>query len=409
MQPHQGEPEAMEGYEQTGTATSGQILGSRVALTQTVRRLEGDLRNAHAQLAAAIAAATEAAAAATAATAAATAAASASTSGPVPAPPPAPPAPRQRMPALAVFSGERKRYRAWRTQVRLKMDVDGEALGGEKARIGVVQAALTGTAESNCTAVVHRMLEGEQTPSVDRLLAYLDGCYADNHEEERAKEELWGLHQGKKAFAAFLPEFERLLMEAGGASWHESTRLDHLRRSTADRIKDACVSAPRPTTYADMVELYSRVDADLSRPRYGDGPQPRSRTGQWSHVGQAGGQARDPDAMDWEPTPVVARTGSMRNPRGHPQGPGLPTDAQLRGKTARWAPDAEFARRRAAGACLRCNRQGCRVMVCPLAAAPRPEARQTPMTRARAAYVELALGDVVGPESGEGGFVVPQN
>jgi hypothetical protein len=116
LQPRNGEPEGMEGVlrdQLTGIPMSGTFPPSRLALVQTVRRLEGDLRTAQAQLAVAIVAATEAAAA----------------PRPMFVLPPAPPALRQRMPAHAAFSGERSRYWAWRTQVRLNVDVDGEALG----------------------------------------------------------------------------------------------------------------------------------------------------------------------------------------------------------------------------------------------------------------------------------------
>src|SRR5258708_33695229 len=84
--------------------------------------------------------------------------------------------------------------------------------------------------------------------------------------------------------------------------------------------------------------------------------------------GGFGGGARGTqaaDMMDWEPTQAVEIRAV--NVKGHPTGPGLPDDHLLRGKRAKWAPQAEVERRRSASACYRCGRVGCRTAVCPLA------------------------------------------
>ena len=304
---------------------------------------------------------------------------------------------RQRMPALAEFGGERAKYKAWRTDVELKLQVDGAALGDEEAKVRIVQTALTGTAKANSTAQVQRMLASGE-PRVADLLAYLDQSYASRFEENRAHNRLTALSQGQKSFAAFFPEFDGLLAEAGGADWPHAVRKNYLNAAVAPALRDACVAAEEPAEYEDLVAQYHRVATRMEEnDRLGKRGATR-RAPPWSPPPTAPTADPAADLMEWEPTPAPgARTLGVRttNLGGHPAGPGLPDDGLLRGKRAKWAPDEEIARRRAAGACFRCARVGCRVDVCPLAAARRPGA-PAPRTNARstqAAYVPLSAAE----------------
>lgn len=279
----------------------------------------------------------------------------------------APNRPRHCLPPLSQFSGERSKYRAWRTEARIKLSVDGSAYGSEEAKIGAIHAALTGVAKVNCTAKVSSLLE-EETPQVDSLLAYLDLSYANRHEVQQALQKLATLKQGNKTFASFLPDFERLMADAGGASWPEDVKKDKLSNAVASDIlaaSTAVLATSPPDTYNGLVELFSGVAAQqefVARRSQLDGPSrpPQTRRA----VGPA-----DPDAMDWEPTPVRSR---VMNANGHRNGPGLPDDNVFRGRRAKWISEDEYRRRRSEHLCLRCSRPGCRTALCPLAAAVRP-------------------------------------
>ena len=66
---------------------------------------------------------------------------------PVPAQPPT--RPRMRLPDLPKFDGDRRKYKAWKMQVKMKLRVDAEAVGDEMAKIGLIFNALEKTALAN--------------------------------------------------------------------------------------------------------------------------------------------------------------------------------------------------------------------------------------------------------------------
>ena len=62
------------------------------------------------------------------------------------------------------------------------------------------------------------------------LLNYLKECYTDPDVSQRALEYLRRIRQGEnEPFAAFLPRFERELMESDGAVWPDYFKVSYLK------------------------------------------------------------------------------------------------------------------------------------------------------------------------------------
>ena len=314
-------------------------------------------------------------------------------------PPPSPPppsrnpvaAPRQNMPMLSEFDGTRAAYRPWRQEVDLKLEIDGPLMAGEKGKIGAIFHALTGTAKAHMADAVSRLREKDDATAKE-LLDLIDANWGNPHQQRQALQKLGVLKQGARAFTTFYPEFERLLGEAGGHSWPEDVKIDKLLSSVSLDILEAMEAVEVPQQYTALVNLCRSIGErqyyiqQRRKKEAASGSRGKPTATSTFPVADA---APAGDAMDWEYTsPVRAARVNMN---GHPTGPGLPSDVELKGRRAKWVSTEEYQRRRDAGVCLRCARRGCRVAVCPLAASKNPN-RQP-----RIQVAELKVDDVSEP------------
>ena len=290
---------------------------------------------------------------------------------------------RPRAPKLSSFDGQRTNYKPWRIEVTNKLVVDGPIMGGEYGKISAIYAALDPAPKKNMASTVQRML-ASPTPNVMLFLEHLDVSYGNPHEVQQALQKLNSLRQGTRSFITFLPEFERLLSEAGGDNWPEEVKIDRLCNAVSVEILGDTTNVPLPKDYLGTVNMLRSIAENryyLEQRRKAEQPRgsnaskktPEAAKGRGAPAasqGQAGVSAELSSVMEWEPVNAV-RVATM-NAKGHPQGPGLSTDAALRGRRAKWVSKEEMERRRTTGVCLRCARNGCRIALCPLAGAKNP-------------------------------------
>lgn len=287
--------------------------------------------------------------------------------------------PRPRLPPLHEFDGTRTLYSAWRIEVDTKLKIDWEAIGGEAAAVGTIFASLTGPARVTCATRVSEILSSPH-PSTQSFLTYLDDCYLDRHAREQAQRKLAKLRQGNQSFATFLPEFERLLHEAGGGSWPESIKIEKFRDCVSRSLLLAVSVVPeQPTTLNDWIRYLSNVSNERDYLLGGSS---------YTAKGHRQVSTFPVESMDWEPVKA-----NIVNTNGC-DGPGLPTDAFLRGKRARWVDKDLINKRKMQGQCLRCARKGCSPRFCPLAAAQRPQGFE-PRNKQPAAQVTTMTAEEV--------------
>ena len=73
--------------------------------------------------------------------------------------------------------------------------------------------------------------------NVNSLLNYLKECYTDPDVSQRALERLRRIRQGdNEPFTAFLPRFERELMESDGAAWPDYFKIWYLKGALNAKI-----------------------------------------------------------------------------------------------------------------------------------------------------------------------------
>ena len=327
-------------------------------------------------------------------------------------------APRHALPAIPEFHGTAGTYRAWRTQLRVKLQIDGARMGGELGKIAAILLSLKGNAQRLCSAQMARYVESP-TATAEEVLSYLDLIFQDPDRERAAQEQWFRLRQGTTPFEHFYAEFERLLAEAGGEQWDERIKVGQLQRATSNEIVRIGIAAGPAPNSLSLSRRYRQIATDLASLKapatlfttnpataYAAGPPldpmdidvpgsfasyPPSTSGH-NRGGQGGRPLGPPAQRGNNPRPNnVTRV----NPYGA-DGPGLPTDAALRGRTAKRVSAEVLESRKAAGACFRCGRLNCRVAVCPLAAPPPPNRPPWPAATF-STYVDPNVEDVVEP------------
>ena len=320
---------------------------------------------------------------------------------------------RHQMKRLTSFNGDHATYPTWRAKLSAKLVIDGDHMGGDYGQIAAIFNALTGPAKVTCGPFFTALLD-RPTATVQEARDYLNRVYADESQQQLAFEQWSCLRQGTNSFDVFFAEFERLLARAGGLKFDERMKIAQLKRSTSAEIVRLAVGHANYATLGDQASHFRRIVQDLAA-LYGPSTVfATSYTPAVTTLTANGGGPMDIDVPGSFNTNTRGQGGRGRgyrrcrgrggngngastrvNPNGS-VGPGLPTDAQLRGRVARIATREEIAARHEAGACYRCGRLYCEVAVCPLAA-PRYPAAPHVKKEATVAYVEPDVNTMFAP------------
>ena len=255
--------------------------------------------------------------------------------------------PKARLPNPDKYNGRRSRWLTWKAQMVTKLQIDGKAIGNKRDQFAFIYACLDGTPAATVVTFYTTMML--QNPDPDDFIKYMESIYGDPNRAKRALVELQGLSQGSTSFTAFLPKFEKLLVEAGGMEWSDDVKMSYLEKTLTGKLKDALVYHPNtPETYTGFKEYLLTVSSKLNARKLE------------REVEREKSVSSDPDEMDWEPT----RTNRQKVGRSRRSGP-------TQGK-AGWVSDREYQRRREEGLCLRCGSDSHFVAGCKQRQARRP-------------------------------------
>ena len=89
------------------------------------------------------------------------------------------------------------------------------------------------------------------------LLNYLKECYTNPDASQRALERLCQIRQGdNEPFAAFLPRFERELIESDGAAWPDYFKISYLEGALNAKITGYLITInPDRQNYPDFIKV----------------------------------------------------------------------------------------------------------------------------------------------------------
>ena len=97
------------------------------------------------------------------------------------------------------------------------------------------------------------------------LLNYLKECYTDPDVSQRALERLRRIRQGEnEPFAAFLPQFERELMESDGAVWPNYFKVSYLKGALNAKIISCLITLnPDRQNYPNFIRVIQQISSRL--------------------------------------------------------------------------------------------------------------------------------------------------
>ena len=124
---------------------------------------------------------------------------------------------QKALPDPEKFTRDRRDFRRWHFKVLHKLKADRDTLGPEKTQFNYVYSQLSGAAQNMAVLFAKRAAQ-TGLYNTNSLLNYLKECYTDPDASQRALKRLRRIRQREnEPFAAFLPRFERELMESDGA------------------------------------------------------------------------------------------------------------------------------------------------------------------------------------------------
>jgi hypothetical protein len=254
------------------------------------------------------------------------------------------PRPKAILPNPPKFDGTRSEYEGWRSLIRDKIDIDGEAIGSARNQFIYVASRLEGKGLQLALTFITLNRDAPDA-SATRMLDYMDSIFGDRHKAQRAVETLRTMKQGPtELFSAFLPRFEKALADAGGMAWPDEVKRSHLDGALTFELRRLMITIPPVAAYGAYINEILRVsDLYRSAMRHAPKEQPMARQGA-------------SESMDWEPTRAAAVT---------PQG-------DQKKRRAKWVSQGEMDKRRQEGRCFRCGASGHQVNGCEFSSPRRP-------------------------------------
>jgi hypothetical protein len=231
----------------------------------------------------------------------------------------------------------------------------------ESVRFWYIHSRLRGDALTQVEPWVKAVHQNDQY-SVDGLVEQLRAAYDDAQAAERASSKLTTMRQGNKSFAAFLAEFDRTILEAGGLAWADQVKKTFLNNCLSKELKTALVPVIAPTVYREYCSLLHTVSNNLEALKKDD----KLRTTPQFTTPET---VPAPDIMDWAPTPIQVAT--------------------ARTKRAQWVEKDILQKRREEERCLRCGEGGHFVSGCTLLPAVPPKGIRTKPKKVRVKAASL--------------------
>lgn len=205
---------------------------------------------------------------------------------------------RQVLPEPNQFSGRTKDWDIWSMTMQAKLRIDGEAIGGNEAQLYYVYSSLEKKVQGLVLAFVRQAQEDNKWEPLT-LLSYLGRIYNDPNKAKKAGQRLIELRQGTTSVAIYLPQFEKVLFEAGANTWPDNAKITTLvgglNKYTRQRINGQLTV---PTDYDEFVQMLQMLG------------------NQFGYSNNNGNS----NAMEWEPVRVATAKTAPRTSKEQRQG-----------------------------------------------------------------------------------------
>lgn len=169
--------------------------------------------------------------------------------------------PKDILPKSPTFHIAKAEVRPWLTQAQGKMIVDLILLA-DSERFWYIDSRLREKAIGQEEVWVSATKQ-QGTFSVQPLFEQLRLAYDNPESMEIAARKLGAMKKGSKSFSAFLPNFEKAMLEAGGLHWDGQVKRTFLNTAIATDLQEALVATPIPATYVKYYNLLFAVSNNL--------------------------------------------------------------------------------------------------------------------------------------------------
>lgn len=209
---------------------------------------------------------------------------------------------KQVLPGVREFSGKAKDWDVWSMSMKAKLRVDGAAIGNKEAQFFYVYSSLSTKVQALMLPVVQKGGEDEEWDP-DTLVNHLRRTYDDPNKKKKAGQSLIELSQGNTHVSVYIPQFERVLFEAGADTWPDdakiTTLVSGLNRGIRHRIDS---QASIPITYNNFVRMLQTLGNQFGEGN-GNG---NGNNGNVSNGNGSNGNGKGNSGMDWVRTAGVA-------------------------------------------------------------------------------------------------------
>lgn len=216
---------------------------------------------------------------------------------------------RRRQPDPDMFDGSRKMYQVFRQQLVAKVENDKDDLASDKVACDYSFSRLKGSAATLTLPFIVRMNTAANW-NFDNLLAFFDQMFQDPHKEQRARDKLWSLRQGKKGVRKYAMEFQEHLLESN-STLDENTKIMIFKKGLDPRLQDKLVGFPQDTVNEvthKAIEIADELHRiDFHSRNKGKTPQP------WKRGNNT--KSRSPSPIVEDTMEDVEYTGRIGKPR----------------------------------------------------------------------------------------------
>ena len=240
---------------------------------------------------------------------------------------------RQRQPDPDMFDGNRKQYQVFHQQLTAKVKNDEKDFENNKIACDYAFARLKGSAATLTLPFMSRMQREDQW-DFNKLLAFFNQMFGDPHQEERARDKLWSMKQGRKNVRNYAMEFQEQLLQSGSVL-DENTKMMLFRKGLDYRLQDKLIGTAHRT-----LEQLSSMAIDISDQLY----RMEYHSKGSSRKGKESSAERKPWARHQSPPPAMED--AMQG-------------VEYTGKTGRtYLSSSEIEKLKREGRCFNCKQKG---------------------------------------------------
>jgi hypothetical protein len=146
---------------------------------------------------------------------------------------------RRRQPDPDMFDGTRKLYQVFYQQLTAKIENDKEDFGSHKRACDYAFGRLKGTAATLTLPYMNKMRASDSW-DFNQLLGFFDQMFGDPHKEERARDKLWSMSQGKKNIRSYVMDFQEQLL-LSNSNLDEDTKMMIFRKGLSYKLQDKLI------------------------------------------------------------------------------------------------------------------------------------------------------------------------